>query len=822
MSVEPGELQSSVFKRREPSCPRAATVSDGEINRNDPSHRRPISAAHARCNAPVDSIPITGGPSTPLATIYRSSSSTPARNTGNDTGSPINPRSPEVSQAITALAERAMTFVPTAPETQTPSPPPARGRTRSPSDRRPRGGALRRPYDAPVPPEGTSAVPLGRRVELLRGAGPLAAVDDEALRELAAVLHERTVPAGTVLLREGEPGDALLVLVAGEAELTTEGRWGPVELARLGPGAMVGEGALVFPGGLRSATVTSVGAMSALVLERKAFDAFLAADSARSDAFGTYAEELQVARFVREVPALASLPDARRRALATTLVPWTVEAGETIVAAGVAADACHLLRSGRAEVLEPDGSPVMIGPGDIVGEREVLSRAAHGVSVLARERCELLTLRAEDLRALMGAEPEAAEQLLLGARLRSRPRRVEGVVAVERRGPDDTIVVTLHNPARNTYFRLGPGGRFVWDRLDGRATLRELTLAHRESFGVSTPSIVTDTVVALARAGMADDVPVADDLAATPSTRTQAVIRRLRPLLFRAIWFRGVDRSLERLHRRLGRHLASRPVLAGLGLVAVVGLVVFALGLLDGTRGLERRPELAAFVLPAWLGATLVHELAHGVAVKAFGRKVAAGGIGLFWLRPVAFVDTSDMWLGSRRERAAVSLAGPFSGLVLSGLLSTGALIAGEGPVGTVLWAMALPILIGVLVNMAPFLELDGYHVLCEVLDRPNLRADAVAALTARLGVGPRVRIPRVLLVYAVVSLAYLAAFVVLVITQLRHVVEQWLSGLLSSGAATAVAFVVVLPPLVILLAGVADEHAGVWRARQRGTNSRV
>lgn len=66
-------------------------VSDGANNRSDPGQRRSISAAHARCNAPVASISITGGPSTPDRSIVRANSSTPSHNTGNVTGSPINP-----------------------------------------------------------------------------------------------------------------------------------------------------------------------------------------------------------------------------------------------------------------------------------------------------------------------------------------------------------------------------------------------------------------------------------------------------------------------------------------------------------------------------------------------------------------------------------------------------------------------------------------------------------------------------------------------------------------------------------------------------------
>jgi hypothetical protein len=52
----------------------------------------------AWCSRPVASTPMVGAPATPLATIGPAKASTPSRSTGNDTGSPISPRSPLVSQ----------------------------------------------------------------------------------------------------------------------------------------------------------------------------------------------------------------------------------------------------------------------------------------------------------------------------------------------------------------------------------------------------------------------------------------------------------------------------------------------------------------------------------------------------------------------------------------------------------------------------------------------------------------------------------------------------------------------------------------------------
>jgi hypothetical protein len=54
--------------------------------------------------------------------------------------------------------------------------------------------------------------------------------------------------------------------------------------------------------------------------------------------------------------------------------------------------------------------------------------------------------------------------------------------------------------------------------------------------------------------------------------------------------------------------------------------------------------------------------------VKAFGREVHRAGVGWYWFGPIAFVDTTDMWLDGPRKRILVSCAGPAADLVLGGI----------------------------------------------------------------------------------------------------------------------------------------------------------
>ena len=88
-------------------------------------------------------------------------------------------------------------------------------------------------------------------------------------KELAMVAQqtdEIDVPAGEVLVREGEFGDAFYVIDAGTAEVTRAGEG----VAELGPGDFFGEMALV-EADRRNATVTATSPMSLVVMSRSNF-----------------------------------------------------------------------------------------------------------------------------------------------------------------------------------------------------------------------------------------------------------------------------------------------------------------------------------------------------------------------------------------------------------------------------------------------------------------------------------------------------------------------------------------------------------------------
>jgi CRP/FNR family transcriptional regulator, cyclic AMP receptor protein len=115
-------------------------------------------------------------------------------------------------------------------------------------------------------------------------------------RAIARHAQIAELPAGVELVREGEPGDALFVILEGTAVV----RQGGVELSRVGPGAYFGELA-ILDGEPRSATVVAESDVSVAVIGIRMFRTLLRefSDLAEQLLIGL-AGELREARKVQE------------------------------------------------------------------------------------------------------------------------------------------------------------------------------------------------------------------------------------------------------------------------------------------------------------------------------------------------------------------------------------------------------------------------------------------------------------------------------------------------------------------------------------------
>jgi CRP-like cAMP-binding protein len=587
--------------------------------------------------------------------------------------------------------------------------------------------------------------------EALLAATPLfATLSPGAIAAMARELRELRFGAGETIVREGDAADRLFFLVAGAAEVSTLGRSGPVALATLGEGELFGELALLTPERVRTATVVALEPSRVWSLPAAALEEALRGAPEAQEAFARAVEGMLRVRFLKRATPFSRLPATRLRTLADRLESVEVEAGATILRQGDLGDACYLLRHGRVEVLHHDEGGeerelASLGEGSLFGEGALLTTEPRNATVRALEPCQLLLVHRADLEAVIADERAFVHVLLELLSVRHRPRRAPGVVAEPRTTPSGEPIVILKDPARHAYYRLSAQGHFLWERMDGRATVRDLTLDHFVHFHALAPQLVLDVVAGLLAAGFVEAPELAprlrEHLAVRP-TGWRRVLLAARGALEWQWSIPGCDALVTGAYRWGARYLFREPVLAALALVALGGLGAF----------LWRAPALASAVrlagvataLPlvylARLGSAVFHEGGHALVTKHFGRSVRRAGVGWYWFGPVAFVDTSDMWLGTRGERVLVNLAGMAADLVTSGAASLAIAFVTSPLLRLALWQYALLGYLGVLLNLNPLLEYDGYYVLSDLLDRPNLRRRSLAWLGSRLVPGVRER----------------------------------------------------------------------------------
>ncbi len=182
----------------------------------------------------------------------------------------------------------------------------------------------------------------------------------------------------------------------------------------------------------------------------------------------------------------------------------------------------------------------------------------------------------------------------------------------------------------------------------------------------------------------------------------------------------------------------GRWLFSGWGLAAWLMLVLTALGVALNHAEVLRHAFAAetaspALLLTIWLAypvVKLIHEFGHALAVRVWGGEVKEIGITLMALTPVPYVDASAATQFARRhKRIVVSAAGIMVELAIAacalGVWMASSASEVQRIAVAVMWLCGLSTL---LFNANPLLRFDGYFMLSDALDAPNLgqRADGV------------------------------------------------------------------------------------------------
>jgi putative peptide zinc metalloprotease protein len=192
------------------------------------------------------------------------------------------------------------------------------------------------------------------------------------------------------------------------------------------------------------------------------------------------------------------------------------------------------------------------------------------------------------------------------------------------------------------------------------------------------------------------------------------------------------DQWLARLVPRLD-WLFSRWTLLALGLLCGVGALLavrqwelFFRTFVDSLT----LSGLVSFAFALMLAKAL-HELGHAVVATRYGVRVAHMGVAFLVMWPMLYTDTGESWrLRDHKKRLHIAAAGMSVEMVLAGLSLLGWALTPPGALRSAFFYLATTSLVMTLaLNISPFMRFDGYYVLSDALDMPNLheRSGAIA-----------------------------------------------------------------------------------------------
>lgn len=344
---------------------------------------------------------------------------------------------------------------------------------------------------------------------------------------------------------------------------------------------------------------------------------------------------------------------------------------------------------------------------------------------------------------------------------------------------DGAPVYNIKDPVTGNYFRLRGPEFWLIQQLDGQISYEVIAQRFRTKFNLNiTTEAVQQFVDKLEELFFLENARSEQELSrrSYSAGKRQSLFSRM---LFVKVKAFSPGRFLDRLTA------LYRPFHSGFWFSVELLIIFLGLGLLIANSsyfyvdlvGIFHIGSLLAVVLSIFIIVSL-HEFAHAVVCRYYGGEVKEMGFLLLYFQPCFYSDLSDAWLFKKKsQRLAVTWAGPFCQIIV---LALAVLVWRVTVIGTfvneVARIIAVVCWVTVLFNFNPLIKLDGYYLLSDWVDIPNLRKKSFAYLgnlfkrkllgwlIAPIPVNAREK--KVFLIYAILAVTYssLLIFYVLLI----------------------------------------------------------
>jgi putative peptide zinc metalloprotease protein len=296
----------------------------------------------------------------------------------------------------------------------------------------------------------------------------------------------------------------------------------------------------------------------------------------------------------------------------------------------------------------------------------------------------------------------------------------------------------LQDLTMERFLRFSPAVYSMIGMMDGQRTVEEIWRHGCSRLGDDAPT-QDEMIQVLTQLYRADvlQCDVTPDAAELLQRHQEQARRRWQGRVFSLFSWRFPLFDPERFLRRTMPLM--RPLFGWFGAVLWLVVVVPALVLVgahwsDLTMNVLDHVLVPQNLLALWLLFPLIkafHEFGHAFATKAFGGEVHEMGVMLLVLTPVPYVDASSAWaFRSKWQRVLVGAAGMLVELFIAALALFIWLAAEPGVVRGIAYnAIFIAGLSTILFNANPLLRYDGYYILADWIEIPNLRPRSSAYL---------------------------------------------------------------------------------------------
>ena len=325
----------------------------------------------------------------------------------------------------------------------------------------------------------------------------------------------------------------------------------------------------------------------------------------------------------------------------------------------------------------------------------------------------------------------------------SRPvgLRYRGDLVTNRQVYQGQAWYVVKDPIGLSYYRFRPEEYALLEMLDGEASLEDL----KDNFEARFPPrrITVDEVSRFVSTLHRSGLVIGDRPGQGPQLnerRRQRVWSEWKNWLrsIMCLRFRGIDPDwiLNKLNPWFG-WLYSPPVL----MVAVVYIfTALMLVLVNFETFRSKLPEFHQFFasgnwfyLAAALGITkVIHEFGHGLSCKYYGGECHEMGFMLLVFTPCLYCDVSDSWmLPSKWKRMMIGAGGMYIELIIASTATFLWWNSHEGLFNQMcLNVMFVSSVSTLLFNANPLMRFDGYYILSDMLEIPNLRTKSSTSLS--------------------------------------------------------------------------------------------